>query len=253
MKKFKRLIYDIETSPNLAFIWRPGSNISVSYHSIIKERKIICICWKYDDKDRVHSLTWDKNQSDKAMLKQFVPILNTADEIIGHNGDRFDLPWIRGRCLYHRIECPNEYVSIDTLKHCRSQFNLNCNRLDYIGQYLKIGRKDDSGGMQGYKKIVIDNNKSAMKKMVKYCKQDVLLLEELYNTIKPYIKHKTHRAVREGLTKIECPECSSSNTHVHQTITRVTGAKTKKMHCNDCGKIWHVPEKQYNKIIENRA
>ena len=132
-KKIKRLFFDIETSPNIGLFWTAGYKQNISHDNIIKERAIICIAYKWAGEKKIHALTWDKNQDDKAMLAQFIKIANEADELIGHNGDRFDLPWIRTRCIYHNIPVFPNYVTIDTLKSARSKFKFNSNaiRLSY--------------------------------------------------------------------------------------------------------------------------
>ncbi len=122
MNKKKRLFFDIETSPNIGFFWQSGYKLNVPYTNIIKERAIICICYKWADEDKVYSLHWDKNQNDKSMLEKFMVVANEAHELVGHNGDRFDLPWIRTRCLFHGIPCFPNYTTLDTLKHARSKF-----------------------------------------------------------------------------------------------------------------------------------
>jgi len=80
--QIKRLFFDIETSPNICYAWRIGYNLSLQPHDIIEERKIICISYKWENEDKIHSLTWDKNQCDKQMLIDFVNVANTADELI---------------------------------------------------------------------------------------------------------------------------------------------------------------------------
>jgi len=100
MSERRRLFLDIETSPLQVFVWslNDKANAYISHKSIVKDRGIICICYKWEGIDKIYSLTWDKKQSDKKMLQEFVsgPLAN-ATEIVAHNGDRFDLPWIRGR------------------------------------------------------------------------------------------------------------------------------------------------------------
>jgi len=81
----KRLFFDIETSPNIVTSWRIGYNLNISHDNIVKERAIICVCWKWEGEDEVHLLTWDKKQDDKKLLEKFIKELNKADEIIGHN------------------------------------------------------------------------------------------------------------------------------------------------------------------------
>ena len=70
MSQIKRLFFDIETSPNIGLFWEAGYRKTISPDNIIKERAIICICYKWEHEEEVHSLTWDKNQNDKKMLEQ---------------------------------------------------------------------------------------------------------------------------------------------------------------------------------------
>ena len=102
--KRRRLFFDIETSPNIGLFWQAGYKQKIDYSNIITERAIICICYKWEDEKEVRFLTWDKKKNDKAMLQKFVHVANTADELVGHNGDKFDLAWIRTRCLFHSLE-----------------------------------------------------------------------------------------------------------------------------------------------------
>ena len=90
-----RLFWDIETSPNIGFFWRPGYKVSLTHDNIIKERAIICICYKWEKEKKVHSLVWDKG-CDKQICKEFMEVMEMADEMVAHNGDRFDLKWFRG-------------------------------------------------------------------------------------------------------------------------------------------------------------
>ena len=114
--KRKRLYFDIETSPNVGLFWSAGYKQNIDYSNIIKERAIICICYKWEDEKETYALTWDSKQDDKKMLIEFIKIANQADELIGHNGDKFDLAWIRTRCLFHKIDMFPKYTTIDTLK-----------------------------------------------------------------------------------------------------------------------------------------
>jgi len=86
MTKRRRLFFDIEVSFNLGMFWSSGYKISLGPENIIKERAIICICYKWEDDKEVGWLTWDAKQCDKKMLQKFVKIANSADELVGHNG-----------------------------------------------------------------------------------------------------------------------------------------------------------------------
>lgn len=247
-RAFKRLFFDIETSPNIVFSWNVGYDIRINYENIIKERAIICICYKFEGSDKVYSLTWDKG-NDKAMLKKFAGIVNEADEVIGHNSDRFDIRWVRTRCIFHGISMTHDIKSIDTLKAARGKFKFNSNKLDYIGKYLGVGEKMETGGFDLWKDIVMKNDKKALDKMVSYCMQDVVLLEKVFQRINPYIPAKTNAAIALDRSHIHCPECLSEKTIVNKHKVSAAGHKSVGMQCRNCGKYFSISETKYDKAM----
>src|SRR5260221_12903165 len=82
----RRLFLDIETSPNVVYSWRVGYKIALNSENIITERAIICIGYKWQG-EPVQYLTWH-NGDDAAMLRRFVPVLESADEVVAHFGDK---------------------------------------------------------------------------------------------------------------------------------------------------------------------
>lgn len=239
--ELKRLFFDIETSFNIVASWNVGYKLNLSHDTILKERAIICICYKWANESKVHYLTWDKGD-DKKMLHEFMKILNSADEIIGHNGDAFDLKWIRTRAIQHGIDAFPDYQTIDTLKLSRRGFRFNSNKLDYIGQFLGVGKKMKTGGFDLWKDIILRNDKSAMDRMVKYCQQDVKLLELVFNKLNPYVKHKTHAGLMMGEGKCSCPECGSTKYTISKRRITATGIKKVQLQCKDCGKYNSINE-----------
>jgi len=240
--KRKRLYFDIETSCNVVLSWNVGRKINIDYSNIIKERAIICICYKWEDDSKVYGLTWDENQDDKLMLEEFVKIANEADELIGHNGDKFDLTWIRTRCVYHQIPMFPKYVTIDTLKIARSQFRFNSNRLDYIAKYLGIGHKIKTD-FKLWKDVFLNKDKKALDYMVKYCKMDVSLLEKVHKKLSVHIAAKTHYGVIFGQDRGTCPECGSDEITIQMRRTTATGVKKILYKCKTCFKIHSKTDK----------
>ena len=202
--KKKVLIWDIETSPNIGFFWRPGYKVTLTHDNILKERAIICICWKWAGERKVHHLTWDKNQCDKKMVKEFLKVAKEADELVAHNGDHFDMKWFNTRVLFHELGPVPQWKTVDTLKIARKYFNFNSNRLDYLGKFL-FGEGKISTSFNLWYDICINNCPTAMDKMVKYCKQDVRLLEKVWKELEPYSTVKSHVGVANGLPKWTCP------------------------------------------------
>lgn len=248
---FKRLFFDIETSYCLGFFWRPSFKTSISYEQIIKHSAIICICYKWQGSEKIHYLKWDKG-CDKQMIKKFVDVLLEADEIVGHNSDKFDLKWVRTRCLMSGIKSLPDFKSIDTLKISRQKFNFPSNRLDAIGKYLGFGGKKDTGGIQLWHDIIQRNSAKAMGEMVAYCKRDVDLLEKVYLKLEGFANNKTHRGVQAGNDKCSCRNCGADNYVISQTRYNAQGNQMKVLRCNDCHKYYSVSLKVYNDNQEEK-
>ena len=232
----KRLFFDIETSPNLGLFFEAGFKKNISYESIIKERAIICICYKWEDASEVHYLNWDSQQCDKKMLEKFVQVANLADEMVGHNGDNFDLKWIRTRCLLHKIPMLPNYVTIDTLKVSRQKFRFNSNKLDYIAQFLGMGKKIKTD-YSLWKNILLHKDKIAMDKMIKYCQKDVILLEKIFKQLAGHIEAKTHYGVIFGQDRVSCPECGSDDIYKSGVRTSASGLVKQIFICKTCHKF----------------
>lgn len=250
--EFKKLFFDIETSYNVIADFSCGWNKTIGPNQILKERAVICICYKWHNEDKVHRLTWDKNQDDKQMLIDFIKIIETADEVIGHNSERFDIKWLRTRCLYHRIPCPSKFRSLDTLKKAKGSFNFNSNKLDYIGQFLGVGQKTDTGGLQLWIDVCQNKDVEALSKMVDYCINDVILLQDIYNEINAYIHHNTNFAVLNGLPKWCCPECTSKKVKLRKSSTTVMGVIKRHMICEnrDCSIQFDISNRTYQDFLQ---
>jgi hypothetical protein len=252
MKK-KRLIFDIEVSPNIGWFWKPEHYTRVSHENIILEGAIICICWKWEDEKTVYALTWDEKHNERKMLETFIKETERADEIVTHNGNTFDLPWVRTRCLVNHVPMMPEYTSIDTCKEARQHFNFMSNKLSHIAKVCGLGEKLETGGaklwkqvLMGeteienrdfWKRLLLGNNKRALQKMVSYCKNDVLLLERVWKVMSPYLKPKSHF----GSSTNSCPECGSFKVIINKQRVTASGLRRVCFQCTECGKYHTLP------------
>lgn len=242
----RRLFFDIETSYMQGWFWRPSFKTQITYEQVIKDSAIICICYKWQGNDKVYSLQWDKGD-DKAMMDKFFKIIEEADEVVAHNGDHFDLKWIRTRFLMHGHESMPAIKSIDTLQIARAKFNFQSNRLDAIGKQLKIGGKLETGGIQLWHDIIQKNNGRAMKQMIDYCKRDVELLEKVFVKLEGFNKPKTHVGINSGGSdKCDCPYCGSVKTQLKRRAISVSGTVTAQLVCVDCNKYFTTSIKAFN-------
>jgi len=245
----RRLFWDIEVSANIVLAWRAGYDLDINYDSIVQERKIICICWKWEGENKVHSLRWDKNQDDREMLRKFLVVANEADELCGHYADRFDLPWFKTRCLIHGFEPLPPYKTIDTKAWASKYFYFNSNKLDYIGSILGLGKKIKTD-YDLWKDIMLKNCPVALNKMVRYCCRDVELLENVYHKLKFCVKPKTHHGVMAGLDKWTCPRDGSRNVSLRKKRVSAAGTVTYQMQCNECGGYYAISASAYKEYLE---
>lgn len=232
------LIWDIETSPNLVFSWGIGHKVSISFENIYRERAITCIAWKILGKSRVYSLNWDQNHCDKEMIDTFIGHLNNCRYSVAHNGDRFDLRWLRGRAMFHRLGMWPEYTSVDTLKIFRKLAYLNSYRLDYLLQYFGFGRKIKVD--YDLWKRVFAGEAKALQEMIRYNRKDVVALEELYTFVRQYMSPV------DSLTKScrTCPHCASEKfQRKHHRFTKAGGEKIQ-LQC-DAGHYWTVTASRF--------
>lgn len=231
--KIRRLIWDIETSPCLGFFWRPGYKVRIPHDNIVQESAIICICYKWEGEDDVYYLTWDDGD-DRDMVEAFLDVANTADELIAHNGDKFDLKWFNARVVKHGLEPPPIWKTVDTLVIARRRFNFNSNRLDYLGKHLLGEGKSDTGGFGLWKEIVMNGCQESLDKMVDYCIQDVVLLEKVWKKLAPFHNPKTHVGVLNGDEKWTCARCGSAKVRLNKIYYSTAGTPKQRMYCRGC-------------------
>jgi hypothetical protein len=249
--RINRLIWDLETSPNVVLSWRVGYKINIDHDNLLKERAIICIGYKWEGSDKVYALTWDKNQCDREMLRKFLEVCEQADEMVAHNGDGFDLPWLKSRCVFHGLSTFPTYKTVDTLQWAKRKFYFNSNRLDYIAKFLGLGGKIKTEfGL--WKRIVLDKDAAALKSMVTYCKRDVALLEQVYQKLAPHVQHKTHVGALNGADKWTSPFTGGTNVMVKQKRVTAAGTVQHQFQCLDTGRYYTVSDTTKRLYLEWR-
>lgn len=227
------LIYDIETSHNIIAKFDLREEY-VNHANILRERFVICAAWKWLGEKRTDAIAVTPKEAlagdDKAALKMIHCVLSSADVIVAHNGDRFDLPWLNGRFLFHKIPPLPLIRSVDTLKVAKRSFMLNSNRLDYLGKFLGLGGKTNTP--TGLWLEVLKGNEKAIKTMVAYNKRDVTLLEDVFLRLRPYVPDYLNREFFGG-AQDACPKCGSKNVERRGYKAALTQIY-QQFYCRDC-------------------
>lgn len=251
-EKIKRLFFDIETSPMIVYTWRTGYKLDIGTDNIIEDWKIICISWKWEGEDKVYNLKWDNSKCDKKMLQKFIKVTNQADELIAHNGDKFDIKKIRTRCIFHRIPMFPNYRTLDTLKKSKSIFNFNSNRLDYIAKFLGVGQKIQHEGFNMWVKCM-QGDKEALNKMVEYCDGDIVVLEDVWFVLQDYIKNNTHIGAHNLKLKASCPTCGSEDITLIKNNFTALGTIKRLLECNSCGYVYEISNSAWRTFVELKS
>ena len=248
--KRKRLFYDIETSFCKGHFWRPGWNQTIHPSQITDHAKIISIHWKWEGDDKVYNLDWGlSKQCDKKMLEKFIKQINKADELVTHNGKRFDTPWLRTRAIYHDLEFPHTIREIDTYKLAKKYLNLPSYSLKEICDYYNLEAKKDAGGMETWVKVVYHKNKEALDHLLYYGDGDIISLEAVFNKLKPYVKPSMHYAVLRGNEKFHCPECGALP-YYNKMYTTAEGTIKHYMKCPSCKSTFDINNVTYQKYFQ---
>jgi len=248
-KDLKVLIYDIETSYNIVKSFRIGYNKTLTPNDIIKERAIICVSYKWLGSDEVVNIAWDKNQSDKKLLEQFIPIMNQADLLVAHNGDKFDMKFIKGRAFKHNLPMHVNYVQFDTYKVARKKFDINSGKLDYIAKYLELSYHKIKVDMELWDRVILERSPEALDEMVEYCNRDVFVLEDVYNAMANWEHPKVHAGVILTEDRISSPYSGSKNIELTKTTSTTRGTLKRVMTCNDTNRTFELSDAQYRKFL----
>lgn len=214
--KHKILFYDIETTPLLAYIWRPGKQF-IGYKQLHKDmnmHNIICITYCWNDAKKAKALIWDHETKDcSKIIAEFDALVKEADITIGKNSDRFDVKHINTQRMIHNLPPFPEWSDTkdDLEKQMRKYFALPSQSLDYISAQLGYGGKDKME-FQDWIDIMEDwkgRGRKALKKMVKYGLKDTEDTRSVWYRLEKYFKPRFNAAT--FVNDIVCVHCGSKN------------------------------------------
>lgn len=245
MAEPKVLFLDIETLPNTVFSWGLKVDGWLPHDNIVGERHIACAAWKWLGGSKVHVATAriGKPEPDRRVLAKLHKAFEEAHAVVAHNGDFFDVPWLYTRWIALGFPPPRPIIQIDTKKLAKRYFYFNSNRLDYLGQHLGLGGKIKTD-FDLWKRVYA-GDRQALAEMVAYNKQDILLLEQVFLKLRPWVQSKLNAALfveDEALASRTCPACKEPKLIRNGSNWTRTGERRLYL-CKACG---HRPYKLVN-------
>jgi hypothetical protein len=172
---------------------------------------------------------------DRDLCRTLWGLLDRADIVVAHNGDRFDIKKINSRLIVHGHEPPSSYKTVDTLKVSRAKFKFDSNKADNVARYLNEPRKLTHTGAALWKGCCEDHDPRSWRTMGRYNRRDVDLLVRLYERLKPWMPNHPNLNLYTGGSG--CPTCQSSNIK-RRGLTYARTTVRQRYQCLDCHAAW---------------
>ena len=257
----KIFIADIETAQMIVKVWSLRQyGKYIDYRRIVKDWFILMWSGKWALSNEVlgECVTPKEalDRDDSRILEPLWDILDNAQIVIGHNYRSFDDRKIKARLFKHKQLPPSSYQIIDTLKHSQKEFALSSHKLDYITGYLELPQKLETN--IGLWDNCEDGSQDALDEMFEYCKNDIVINEQLYFELLPWMKSHPNVGLFTDMTEECCPNCGSTNLEHLDKFYITPVNKFPVVRCLDCGKPSHsrtstVSPKQRKNLLRSSA
>lgn len=231
------LLFDLESTPSIVAAFKRWK-VNIGSESVIREGgHLLSACYKFlgDSKITKQVLTPKeaKEGNDARIVAQLYEVVEQADILVAHNCNAFDYPLFRTRLLDNGMPPPKTVKLIDTLKIAKS-LKFNSNKLDSLGHYLNVGRKMPTEGMKLWLDCM-EGDKEALKKMVDYNEQDVILLEEVYLKLRAFDTNPVNAGQYHSDGEQHCPVCGSTDLTETGNNVYTQVSQFEEVVCGDCG------------------
>lgn len=233
----KVLAYDLETSPNLGYVWSLWKqNIALS--QLKEQGEIICFGAQWLGSDQV--IIDNVYRSSKVeMVEHLHSLIDEADALLGWNSKGFDFRWANYEFVQAGLLPPSPVHHIDLMLAVRRKFRAPSNKLEHWAQILLGEGKVQHSGFDLWKRCMA-GDPEAWEEMERYQEQDVRLLPELYEILLPWIDGHPNVTLYDGDEKIRCMRCTSEDLRREGYRTTQAG-KYQRFQCRSCGAWGQLP------------
>lgn len=234
MPKAKILIFDIETSPNIAHVWA-FYQTNVGAKQLTEDGHMMSFAAKWLGNDKI-IYEENRGKNDKALVRKLLKLVNEADLVVAHNGRKFDMGWLRSKAAIHGLKPPSPVKIVDTLLSARKEFYFPRYTLEYLARVFGCTQKLAHKKYPGHELWLecLKGNDEAWGEMKAYNVQDIVALEELYVKMIPWISNHPNLGIYEQEDHAVCKGCASSNLHKRGTY-KTNLSIFQRYRCMDCG------------------
>ena len=225
------LLLDIETAPNIAHVWGLWQQ-NVGINQIQAPGYVMCWAAKWHGERKIHFARCESPTDRAGMLRPIHALLDEADIVVHYNGRKFDIPTLNKEFILHEMTPPSPYKQVDLLAVTRREFRWPSNKLDYVCQQLGLGKKVKHAGHDLWNACMA-GDEIAWRKMTAYNRNDVVILERLYDRLMPWIRNHPNRGMYSG--RPECTNCGGSELQ-SRGFAHTLGRRYRRFQCLGCGK-----------------
>jgi predicted RNA-binding Zn-ribbon protein involved in translation (DUF1610 family) len=227
------LLLDIETFPMLFFAWK---SYEANALKVVENTSVASFSAKWLGGKQVTRCIADYKgykkggRDDRALLADLWKLLDEAELVVAHNGQRFDAKKVTARFIALGFGPPSPYTVVDTLLEVRKVAGYDSHRLNELCREWGIGEKVRTGGADLWFDCLAGDEK-AWRKMKRYNACDVApLLEGAYLRLRPWMKTHPNVAGRP----MACPKCGSGELQARGTARNRT-TEYQRFQCQACG------------------
>jgi DNA polymerase elongation subunit (family B) len=226
----KILLLDIETAPNVAYVWGLFKE-NIPLQRLVDSGYVLCWSAKWYGE---YEIMFDSifQSKPRTMLKRIHALLEEAEAVIHYNGNSFDIPTLNKEFLLNRMTPPSPAKQIDLLNTARSRFRFVSNKMDYIAQALGIGKKKHVSFETWLG--CMNKDAEAWAQMEEYNREDVVILEGIYEEFKPWIKNHPNVVLYTGMEEDACPACGGTDLK-RRGFSYTSNGRYQRYRCSDCG------------------
>lgn len=232
------LALDIETAPNLAYVWGLWDQ-NVSIKQLVSSTQMLCWGARWLDEDNVAFRSVHHN-GQQSMVQGMWDLVNEADAIMGWNSASFDVKHLNREFLESGLGPTSPWRDMDLMRDVKRAFKFPSNKLDYVAQRLGVGAKFEHSGFELWIKCMA-GDEAAWEEMRTYQIQDVDLLIDLYYKLRPWLKSHPAQGLFTG-DQFGCPTCGSHDLDA-QGFYRTNVSMFNRFVCKACGRWSYDPHR----------
>jgi len=228
----RTLEIDIEAAPAKAYIWGLKTRY-VPVSQVQEDGYILCFAYRWRDEPDVVGFwsIWD--QGHDAMIQAAWDLLDEADHIITYNGNSYDIPRLNAEFLIGRLGPPSPYVHTDLFQTVSRKFRVLSKSMNHMLKLLSLEHKLEHKGFELWTGVM-DGNKEDQAVMEDYNIKDVLVMDELYEEMYPWLDNVPNQSLwMDTGSKLKC-RCGSENLRF-KGYKKTKVLSYKQYHCKDCG------------------